>query len=63
MESDSVLALFKFGKREHIDQFVHEGYIYTPYVKSKFDKTGIFSKIKVITPIKGEYSHGKYINS
>jgi len=28
MESDRVLALFKFGKREHIDQFVHEGHIY-----------------------------------
>jgi hypothetical protein len=28
MEFDRVLALFKFGKRGHIDQFVHEGHIY-----------------------------------
>jgi hypothetical protein len=28
MEPDGILALFKFGKREHIDQFVHEGHIY-----------------------------------
>lgn len=28
MKFDGVLALFKFGKREHIYQFVHEGHIY-----------------------------------
>ena len=37
--------------------------LYTPYVKSKVDKTGIISKIKVTKPILGEYSHAKYINS
>ena len=38
-------------------------YYVTPYVKSKVDKTGITSKIKVTKPILGEYSHAKYINS
>jgi hypothetical protein len=33
MESNKVLALFKFGKREHIDQFVHEGHIYMNSLK------------------------------
>lgn len=28
MVSDSVFALLKFGKQEHIEQFVHEGLIY-----------------------------------
>lgn len=33
MEPNKVLALFKFGKREHIDQFVHEGLIYMNSLK------------------------------
>jgi hypothetical protein len=33
MEFDRVLAIFKFGKREHIDQFVHEGHIYMNSLK------------------------------
>lgn len=33
MELNKVLALFKFGEREHIDQFVHEGHIYMNSLK------------------------------
>ena len=33
MDGDRVLALFKFGKREHIDEFIRDGHLYTNTLK------------------------------
>lgn len=53
MAFDKVLALFKFGKREHIEQFVYDGLIY-------MNSASYFRKLEKDTVRKDKHENASY---